>query len=263
MKTLQILSYQWKNLIRDRWIPGYFLVYLLITDMLIRFGGNGPKALVSLSNIMLLLIPLVSLIYGVLYLYQSREFTELLLSQPIRRSSLFAGLYGGLALPLTGAFLFGTLIPLIYSGTIYFTETSVLLSILGLGVVLSLIFTGIGFLFGLKYMDNRIKGFGYALVSWLVLAVLYDGMVMAILYTFGDYPLEKVIIALSVINPIDLARTGTLLTFDISALMGYTGALFNRFFGSAFGLILALSLLLAWTVLPVWRSLRLFSTRDF
>jgi Cu-processing system permease protein len=39
-------------------------------------------------------------VLGAMYLYSSREYIELLLTQPIERSSLFLGLYGGLALPL-------------------------------------------------------------------------------------------------------------------------------------------------------------------
>lgn len=263
MKALTIISYQWKDLFRDKWLIGYALIYLVLTDALIRFGGGGPKALLSLSNIMLLFVPLVSLIYGVLYLYQSREFVELLLAQPLDRKSLFAGLYGGLAIPLSLAFLVGGGLPLLYTGVWVQTGLDTMATVFGLGIVLSLIFVGVGFLFGLKYFDERVKGFGFALVSWLLLAVLYDGLILLFVSTFSDYPLEKAIIGLSIINPIDLARIGVLLKFDISALMGYTGAVFNRFFGSYVGFLVSLSCLMIWITLPAWRGLRLFNKKDF
>jgi Cu-processing system permease protein len=116
MKVLTILNYQWKDLVRGKWIFGYALIYLLITDALIRFGGAGPKALLSISNVMLLLIPLVGMIYGALYLYQSREFTELLLAQPLNRKTLFWGLYGGLSIPLSAAFILGSILAMLYIG---------------------------------------------------------------------------------------------------------------------------------------------------
>lgn len=263
MNTLTIISYQWKNLFRDKWLIGYMLIYLLLTDTLIRFGGGGPKVLLSVSNIMLLFVPLVSLVYGVLYLYQSREFVELLLAQPIKRASLFTGLYAGLAVPLSAAFLAGAGLPFVYSGAWAETGLSMLATVFGLGAALSLIFVGIGFLFGLRYFDERVKGFGMALVSWLLLAVLYDGLVMLFISIFSAYPLEKAMIGLSVINPIDLARIGVLLEFDISALMGYTGAVFSRFFGGSTGLWISAGCLLLWIVLPVWRGQRLFRTKDF
>ncbi len=263
MKVLTILTYQWKDLLRGKWIIGYALIYLLITDAMIRFGGAGPKAMLSISNIMLLLIPLVGMIYGALYLYQSREFTELLLAQPIDRPSLFWGLFGGLALPLALAFTAGTLVPMIYTGMIITANIQSILLILGLGIILSLLFTGLGFWFGLTFFEDRIKGLGFALVSWLFLAVIYDGLVLLAVFALGDYPIEKPMLVLSMINPIDLARISVLLEFDISALMGYTGAVFNRFFGSMMGVTVAASMLMLWLGIPLWRSKRQFEKKDF
>ncbi|MCP9290121.1 ABC transporter permease subunit [Gracilimonas sediminicola] len=263
MKALTILNYQWKDLIRGKWIFVYALIYFLITDALIRFGGAGPKALLSISNVMLLLIPLVSMIYGALYLYQSREFTELLLAQPLNRKTLFWGLYGGLAVPLSAAFILGTFIPMLYNGMVFSEQIMPILLLLGLGLILTLLFTGIGFWLGLTFFEDRIKGLGFALVGWLFLAVLYDGLVLLTIFVLGDYPIEKPMLALTMLNPIDLARIIVLLEFDISALMGYTGAVFNRFFGSFYGMITAAASMLIWVALPLWGSTRRFRKMDF
>lgn len=262
MKTLTVLSYQWKDLFRGKWIIGYALIYLLISDAMIRFGGAGPKAMLSISNIMLLLIPLVGMIYGALYLYQSREFTELLLAQPINRITIFKGLYGGLAVPLALAFTLGVFIPMLYSGLISSVGISSVLMILILGNVLTFLFTGIGFWIGLSFFEDQVKGLGFALVGWLFLAVLFDGLVLLAIFILGDYPLEKPMLALSMANPIDLARIVVLLEFDISALMGYTGAVFNRFFGSLLGIMVATFCLMLWTVIPLWRGARKFRNMD-
>lgn len=263
MKTLTILKYQWKDLVRGKWIIGYGLIYLLLTDALIRFGGMGPKVLLSVSNVMLLFIPLVSMIYGALFLYQSREFTELLLAQPIRRKTLFWGLYGGLAVPLSLAFILGTGLPILYNGFYAGWDPASLLLIQGLGLLLTLLFTALGFILGLRYFDDKVKGLGFALVGWLFLAVLYDGLVLLFVFVMGDYPIEKSILALSLLNPIDLARIVVLLKFEISALMGYTGAVFSRFFGTMLGIGVAGCMLLLWTGLPLWRGLKLFGNKDF
>jgi len=263
MKALTILNYQWKDLVRGKWIFGYALIYLLITDALIRFGGAGPKALLSISNVMLLLIPLVGMIYGALYLYQSREFTELLLAQPLNRKTLFWGLYGGLAVPLSAAFILGTLVPMLYNSMFFGEQIVSIILLLGLGLILTLLFTGIGFWLGLAFFEDRIKGLGFALVGWLFLAVLYDGLVLLTIFVLGDYPIEKPMLALTMLNPIDLARITVLLEFDISALMGYTGAVFNRFFGSFYGMITAIASMLIWLVLPLYGATRRFRKMDF
>lgn len=262
MKTLTILKYQWEDLIRGKWIIGYSLIYLLISDALIRFGGAGPKAMLSIANIMLLLIPLVSLLYGALYLYQSREFTELMLAQPIPRSSVFKGLYGGVSVPLALAFSIGVLVPMFYSGMMVGDAISSILTILILGNVLTFLFSGLGFWIGLTYFDDRIKGLGFALVGWLILAVLFDGLLLLAIFVLGDYPIEKSMLALSLSNPIDLARIIVLLKFDISALMGYTGAVFNRFFGTLAGISVASLSLMFWTIVPLWRASRKFNRMD-
>lgn len=263
MKVLTILQYQWKDLFRGKWIIGYGLIYLLVADAMIRFGGAGPKAMLSIANIMLLLIPLVGLIYGALYLYQSREFTELLLAQPLDRKTLFWGLFGGLALPLSLAFTVGVGLPFLYNGMFVSSNSGSITMLLGLGVILTLLFTGIGFWLGLKFFEDRVKGLGFALVSWLFLAVLYDGLVLLAIFMLGNYPLEKPMLALTMLNPIDLARITVLLEFDISALMGYTGAVFSRFFGSMAGVSMALSTLLLWIAIPLWSGVNLFNKKDF
>jgi len=263
MKVWTILKYQWKDLFRGKWVIGYGLIYLLFADAMIRFGGTDPKAMLSISNIMLLLIPLVGMIYGALYLYQSREFTELLLAQPLDRGSLFWGLFGGLAVPLALAFTMGVLTPMSYSGLILTASWQSIGLILGLGNLLTILFTGLGFWLGLRFFEDRIKGLGFALVSWLFLAVLYDGLVLLTVFLLGDYPIEKPMLAITMLNPIDLARITVLLEFNISALMGYTGAVFNRFFGTMLGMVVSTICLFLWMGLPLWRSVRLFKAKDF
>lgn len=262
-KTLNILLYQWKDLFRGKWVAIYGLVFLSITDLLIRFAGGGDKALVSLTNVMLLFIPLISIVYGVLYLYQSREFIELLLSQPLDRKSLFWGLYGGLALPLAAAYVIGAGLPLAYLGVLATDAAGSALMVLGLGAMLTLVFIGLGYVLGLKFFDDRIKGLGFALVIWLFLAVLYDGFILLVVYLFGDYPLERIVLGISLINPVDLARIFVLLKFDISALMGYTGAVFHRFFGNSTGMLLSGAMILFWLGIPLWRGVRRFAKKDF
>ncbi|MFA5669215.1 MAG: ABC transporter permease subunit [Balneolaceae bacterium] len=263
MKTLTILKYQWKDLIRAKWLIGYAIVYYLMADALIRFGGAGPKSLLSISNVMLLFVPLISMVYGALHLYQSREFTELLLAQPIKRTSLFWGLYGGIVGPLSLAYLLGVGLPLLINGQITGPNTIDAFLILSLGFILTILFTALGFAIGLKFFEDRLKGLGFALVSWLFLAILYDGLVLLFVVMLGDYPIEKPMLALALSNPIDLARIIVLLKFDISALMGYTGSIFNRFFGSSMGIFAASGFLFLWLSIPLWRGVRLFIKKDF
>lgn len=259
---LHIILAEWKTLLRSKWIIGYTLIFLLLTDTLLRFGGGGPETLLSISNVMLLFIPLVGMLYGILYIYQSREFVELLLTQPIDRKVLYWGLFFGISTPLMAAYVVGALLPLFWHGVLA-TDGSATMLVLGLGAILTLVFVSLGFVFGMMFYDDRIKGFGITLVIWLFLAVLYDGLLLLLVFLLGDYPLEQFVIVATTLNPIDLARILVMLEFDISALMGYTGAVFNRFFGQQTGVLTASGMLLIWMVIPAWLGMQIFKRKDF
>jgi Cu-processing system permease protein len=260
--TLKVLRYELSNVLRGRWIIAYAVFFLVLGDGLLRFGGDDGKAILSLVNVVLYIVPLVSLVFGAMYLYGSREFNELLLAQPVRRSHLFAGLYLGVALPLAAAVAAGVSLPFVIHGTSAMDRYSLVAWVAATGALLTLVFVAIAFWIALR-VDDRARGLGLALFAWLGLAVIYDGLVLAIVTLFDAWPLERPVLALILLNPIDLARILLLLELDVSALMGYTGAVFRRFFGTSLGLVLSVSALLAWAALPLWRGSRRFADRDF
>jgi Cu-processing system permease protein len=258
----KVLLYQLRDILRNRWVIGYSLVLLLLTEALFRLGGDGGRVLLSLLNVVLICVPLVALTFGTLYLYSAREFIELLLAQPVGRTAMFAGLWVGLALPLIGALAVGVGLPFLLhteEGTVPLRS---LLMLLGTGMLLTCTFTALAFLIALRFED-RARGFGTALLVWLACAVVYDGVVLLAVAIFRDYPLETPLLLLTLLNPLDLGRVLLLLDFDVAALMGYTGAIFQRFLGTGLGPGVATLALMAWTGVPLAFGLRRFRRRDF
>jgi Cu-processing system permease protein len=135
------------------------------------------------------------------------------------------------------------------------------LTLLFSGTMLTLVFVSLAFLSSVITRDKA-KAIGVALLFWFYFSLIYDGLLMWIIYSFMDYPLEKVTLVLVSLNPVDLARILMLLQLDISALMGYTGAFYKEFFGSNLGLIFSSVVLLLWSLLPVWGALRIFNRKD-
>ena len=86
----QVLRHELRDSVRGRWAPAYAVFFLVVTDALFRFAGGGDQVILSLVNVVVLLVPLVSLVLGSAYLYGSRDLVELLLAQPVRRGDLFA-----------------------------------------------------------------------------------------------------------------------------------------------------------------------------
>jgi Cu-processing system permease protein len=100
------------------------------------------------------------------------------------------------------------------------------------------------------------------LLVWFYFALIYDGLILVILFTFSDYPLEKLTLVLSALNPIDLGRIFIMLKMDVSALMGYTGALYQDFFGSGTGILFTTGVMLLWIALPLLAAVRSFQKKD-
>ena len=69
-------------------------------------------------------------------------------------------------------------------------------------------------------------------------------------------------VLLSFLNPIDLSRVQMLLQIDISALMGYTGAIFREFFGNFTGIVISFLGLFLWIIVPLFISLKKFEKKD-
>lgn len=259
---LKILKYSFFDLSRSLWSYVYFLFYLMLGIILLFLNNDLSNAVITLMNVIIILVPLIGTIFGVMYYYDSREFTELLLAQPIKRSSIFIGQYLGVAISLSLSLILGLGIPFAAYGLFESAAIWNFFSLLVSGVFLSFIFTALAFNIALSH-ENKIKGFGLAILLWLFLAVVYDGIFLLILVYFQEYPLDEFALFASVLNPIDLSRILVLLKLDISALLGYTGAVFKQFFGTSQGMFISFGVLALWVVLPVYRILRVSAKKDF
>jgi Cu-processing system permease protein len=244
------------DILRNRVIIVYTLFLLLVSLSLFQLEENQSKALMSLLTIVLIVIPLISMIFTTIHYYNSYEFIELMLSQPLSRTRILLSEYVGVSASLTAAYLVGVGIPvLIYA----FDATGI--AFLLTGSALTLAFTSIAFLASVKARDKA-KGIGAALLLWFYFALIYDGLVLLILFAFSDYPMEKFTLLLSALNPIDLGRIFIMLKMDVSALMGYTGALYKSFFGSGWGIAFTTGIMLLWIALPLLLTLKIFRKKD-
>ncbi|MFT5953618.1 MAG: Cu-processing system permease protein [Cyclobacteriaceae bacterium] len=259
---IKILKYSFYDLIRSRWSYIYLFFYLFLGFVLLFLNSDLSKATLTLMNIIVVLTPMIGTIFGIMYFYSSREFTELLLSQPIKRSKIFLGQYLGISLSLSMSLIVGLGIPFAMYGVWNSSATTNFLLLLLSGTFLTFIFTAIAIYIGVSNTD-KIKGFGYAILMWLFFAVIYDGLFMISLIVFDEYPLDKFALIASLFNPIDLARIMVLLKLEISALLGYTGALFQKFFGTQTGLLLSIAVLLFWVLTPLMMLLMKANKKDF
>lgn len=257
-----VLRHEFRSVLRNRGVLAFGVGTLLLTEIVVRLTGSAPRAMSTLLNLVLLVVPLVSLMAGIISWHASREFNELLLTQPVKRTSLFMALYLALVLPLAGAFTLGVLLPLAWHRVVDPASTMLVATTVGSGLALTLIFGGLALLIGIR-VEDRLRGVMTGLMVWLLLTVGYDALVLIVATTLADYPLERPMLGLMLFNPVDLARSMIVLHSDAAALMGYTGAVMSRFLGSTLGTVAAMAGLLTWIVVPMALARRSFERRDF
>lgn len=244
------------DILRSRVALAYTIFLFAVSMSIFNLEDNSAKGLLSMLNIILIIVPLVSLIFSTIYMYNSVEFIELLLSQPIQRKNLLLSIYAGICLSMVIAFAIGAGIPIILlegSPTAYTMAVT--------GFALTAVFVSLSVL-GSVITRDKAKGIGIAILMWLFFSLLYDGLILLIMFQFSDYPLEKAVIAFCSLNPVDLARILIMLRLDISAMMGYTGAIFNQFFGTLSGVIYSASVILLWILIPLLIALQKFKRKD-
>jgi len=252
----KIIKYIISDIVRNKIVLAYTLFLLAISLTVFNLEDNSAKGILSLLNVILIIVPLVSIIFATIYMYNAAEFIELLVSQPLKRTSLLLSVFSGLAISLLLAFLVGAGLPvLIYS------PWRIGLAMITVGMGLTLVFVSLAILASVITRDKA-KGMGISILLWFYFSLIYDGIVLFILFQFSDYPLEKASIAFSSLNPIDLGRIVILLKMDVSAMMGYTGAVFKDFFGGRWGTIYSSCIILVWIGAPLSLAIRRFNRKD-
>jgi Cu-processing system permease protein len=252
----KVIKYVIIDILRNKIVLGYTFLLLLISLCVFNLEDNMAKGLLTILNVVLIIVPMVSILFASIYIYNSAEFIELMVSQPLTRRKIWLGLFFSLSGSLALSFFVGVGIPLL----LY--ESSVIgFTIIGVGLLLTIIFVAIAMQATVKVRDKA-KGIGFAILLWLYFTLLFDGLVLFLLFQFADYPIEKGMVAVTLLNPVDIGRILVLLRMDVSALLGYSGAVFRNFFGTSAGTILTVVVLFAWILFPLWISTRRFNRKD-
>jgi Cu-processing system permease protein len=252
----KIIKYVLLDLLRNRIVIAYTLLLLVISMSVFNLEDNPSKGILSLLNLVLIIVPLVSIVFATIYVYNAAEFIELLVSQPLKRVNIWISLYAGLALSMSVAFLVGCGLPVLL-----YAPLDIGLMMVGMGLLITLVFVAIALLASVLTRDKA-KGIGVAVLLWFYFTLIFDGIVLFLLFQFMDYPMEKPMIVFSCLNPVDLARILILLKLDVSALMGATSAIFQDFFGNRWGMLCTVAIMFAWAFVPLWMAVRKFNRKD-
>ena len=109
----KIIKIIFLDILKSKIIIAYTLMLAILSWSSFVLEDNETKGVLTILNVILFTVPLVSVLFSTIYVYNSSEFVEMLLSQPVKRKKIWIGLFSGLSLSLVLAFLIGSGIPLI------------------------------------------------------------------------------------------------------------------------------------------------------
>ena len=111
---LKLSRYVLYDILRSKVVLAYTLFLFIVWFSLFQLEENNSKAILSTLNTALIVVPLISMIFTTIHYYNSYEFIELMLSQPLSRTRILLSEYAGVALSLLSAFFIGVGIPVLF-----------------------------------------------------------------------------------------------------------------------------------------------------
>src|SRR5262245_41118443 len=267
--TIRLCAQQELTLaLRSRWVQLFAIVFgglalAIATSGYVLSGGSGmqdfARTAASLLQVVLLIVPLATLVMGVLALTPERGGAELLFAQPVRREAVMAGMLLGLfeALTAAQAIGFGA------AGVIIFLQVgneglAGFLLVGGSSVLLTAVFLALAAVISVGQIGRkRVRALSWALVTWCGLAIVFDIGVLGLSTLLRSGYASRLLVVSALINPIDAVRTGTLLGLEGSAAFGPASLALLRLTGGVHGAaaLIALSLTL-WIAVPAALSMR-------
>lgn len=257
-RFFKLFKYELKNVGRNKWIFAYGILLAVFGGSLIWVGGSFNKAILSIANLIVVLVPLISLMFTTVYWYYNERYAHLLLTQPISRFEFFCARLLALALSLGVSAFIGLALPFAILGNLGF---GVWLNSL-VALAFTLLFVTLGMLIATGTTD-RMKGVGIAMGLWIFSVLVYDGIVLLLLLALREYPLDIPAALASAINPIGLGRVVLLMYHEGALLLGYTGTMVRRLMTSHSGFWLASAIGLVWMTIPLGITWRRFRKKDF
>lgn len=259
--------------VRSRWLQLFAVVFAALALAVsgagyILSGGHGvqdfSRTAVSLVQIVLLLVPLAALVFGGLALTPERGAAELLYSQPVPRGAILLGRMLGVWLALAAAEAIGFGIAGVFMqyqagpdglwryGALVVTAVAITGVFLAIATLLASINAG-----------RRTRVLAAALVVWFITVVMFDVAVLGIASLLRSGSASRLLITATLINPVDAARTGSLLAIEGTAAFGAASLALLRFTGGAgmAAALVALSLA-AWLIAPLVVAMRALSRAD-
>jgi Cu-processing system permease protein len=259
--------------IRSRWTQIFAATFAVLALAVagsgyVISGGTGvqdfARTATSLTQLVLLVIPMMALLVGATSFSPERGAAELLFSQPVSRATIVIGKMLGLLEALTAAQALG----FGAAGLVIFSQSGAD----GLGgfallfagsIVLTGVFLSLSAWIASGDARRRTRALALAVVIWFAAAVLFDVAALGIASLLRSGPASRVLMVAAIINPVDAVRTSALLGIQDTAAFGAASLALLRFTHGAAGAAVAVATsLVVWAVVPAALAARRAIRRD-
>jgi Cu-processing system permease protein len=253
--------------IRSRWTQIFAATFAVLALAVagsgyVLSGGSGVQDLsrtaTSLTQLVVLVIPMMALLVGATSFSPDRGAAELLFSQPVSRATVVMGKLLGLLEALTAAQALG----FGAAGVVIFSQSGVdglggFLLLFAGSVMLTAIFLSLSAWIAGGAARRRTRALALSVVIWFVAVVLFDVAALGLASLLRSGPASRVLMTAALINPVDAVRTGALLGIQGSAAFGAASLALLRFTHGAAGAAIAIAVsLTGWTLLPAALAVR-------
>lgn len=260
-KVMLVTGKDMRESIKNRWFLLYTASFSVLAMLILMaasrggeisgFSGYGKTA-ASLINLVLLFVPLIALVTGAISISNERENGTLqyLLAQPVTKSEVFVGKF------------IGVLIPILFSISLGFGLAGIGVALKGGGGnisdfamtalmsgLLAAALLSVGFVVSVL-SGKASKAIGIAVFLWLLFIILGDLGIMGTAAVM-DLGVRQVFV-LAVLNPAEVFKIASVLLLSPRyEILGPVGVYAVRTFGREGIVLLLVTILTLWTIVPL------------
>jgi Cu-processing system permease protein len=271
-KVLLIARQDLKLNLRNRWILGVSVLFGIMT-LSIAYSGMVASGYVgfqdfrrtgaSIVSLVLYLVPMLALMMGTYTFVASREYLDWVISQPLARWKIIIGKYcgalGSLILAIVAGFGVAGIIIAFRIGA----EGSWRFMLVALhSLLLGAVFLSLALLLSI-IVHRRQAAVGLSVLLWFFFVIFYDLAVLASTTYLSHGTLKTGLLIGLFFNPVDMVRVSSLLAVGGDSIFGAAGVVAVKTLGSTGALtVISLVLVIAWIVVPLLISIKLFDRQN-
>lgn len=241
--SVQMILLECKQLLRSRWIQIVTILFaivftaiLMIQHLALPETNGFTRQTASLLNILLFLLPLFMLTIGSMNIASDKEtgWLGLLRTYPLTMGQYVMTKYIALCLVFAGIILF-VFAAALFVGS-FFGGLKLPLFATGITALILFIFNGVSVLLG-SIAKSRLHALAVGLGVWSVVSLLFSYIIMAIGTVSSERILQKLVITMIHINPLEWIRYGYFVFSEQTAVLGPAFYSISKFYSSPPGFV--------------------------